>query len=104
MTPNLIAQRCFLHGSREAVCRCPSCMRTYCRECVVEHDDRLLCAECIRMLPAATASKGRVRPWIMRTMAACMGVLCTWLVFYLTGIGLAAIPAEVHDGSVFERR
>ncbi|MCI0613826.1 rhomboid family protein, partial [bacterium] len=45
MQPELISkQRCFFHSQREAVVRCPECGRYYCRECVTEHLDRLLCA------------------------------------------------------------
>ena len=44
---NLSQQRCFNHTSREAVARCPECGRFFCRECITEHDDRVLCAVCL---------------------------------------------------------
>ncbi len=46
----LWTQRCQFHALREAVARCPECQRYFCRECVTEHDERLLCASCLRKL------------------------------------------------------
>ena len=42
-----LQQRCWNHEAREAACRCPACGRSYCRECVSEHEGRLLCAACL---------------------------------------------------------
>jgi hypothetical protein len=41
-------QRCSNHAARTAACRCPACHFFYCRECVTEHDGRMLCAACVR--------------------------------------------------------
>ena len=50
MTSNLTFQRCFNHAAREAVARCPACGHYFCRECITEHDDRVICAACLRKL------------------------------------------------------
>ena len=40
-------QRCLHHGEREAIARCPECGSFFCRECITEHDERVLCASCL---------------------------------------------------------
>ena len=47
---NLAHQRCFNHAVREAVARCPECGQCFCRECITEHDDRVVCAACLKKL------------------------------------------------------
>jgi len=85
MTGMVMQQRCWNHDSREAVCRCLGCGRSYCRECVTEHESRLLCAACLRNLAQAAARKrGRLR----RVVAAGLtltGVVLAWIVFFAVG-------------------
>ena len=51
-TSALTHQRCFHHSHREAVARCPECRQFYCRECVTEHDYRVICATCLKKIAA----------------------------------------------------
>ena len=84
-----IQQRCWNHETREAVCRCPECGRSFCRECVTEHEARLLCASC---LAAAARRRPSARGGLRRLVPACMalaGVLTAWALFY--GAGEAVI-------------
>lgn len=53
----LLHKRCFNHAEREATARCPVCTRDFCRECVTEHDHRMLCRSC----QAATEDKKKIR-------------------------------------------
>jgi hypothetical protein len=80
-----LEQRCWNHEHREAVCRCPECGRAFCRECVSEHEARLLCAACLDT--EAGAARGRRGP--MRRMAplflALAGVLLGWAICYAAG-------------------
>jgi hypothetical protein len=41
---DITQQRCLNHMLREAVARCPECSRFFCRECITEHEDKVLCA------------------------------------------------------------
>ncbi len=100
--PSTIHQRCFYHESREAACRCPICRRYFCRECVTEHDDRLLCVECLKTIVAGQAApRGGVRR-VLRGLLPVAGILMAWLFFYFIGRTLLLIPAAVHDGTVWE--
>jgi hypothetical protein len=74
-------QRCTNHEMREAVCRCPLCRRSFCRECVTEHEDRLVCAACLR---AAARTAGAPRTTRRRAAEIAMtlgGVLLAWAIF-----------------------
>jgi hypothetical protein len=82
MTRAVLEQRCFHHERREAVCRCPQCRRSFCRECVTEHEDRLICAACLRE-SALTAKAPRTGG--RRTMEFGMavgGLLLAWAIFF----------------------
>lgn len=93
---SLLLQRCFNHTDREAAARCPSCLRFYCRECVTEHQGRMMCANCVARLGQATSRQksGNVA-W---AAGAIGGLLFAWLIFYYLGMGMARIPSTFHTG------
>jgi hypothetical protein len=91
----LVDQRCVNHMLREAVAQCPSCKRFFCRECVTEHQGRMICVSCVHALAGdakKTAKTARAR-W---TAMALAGILIAWLVFYYLGLTLARIPSKFH--------
>jgi hypothetical protein len=95
-------QRCFHHAAREAVARCPLCRRFFCRECVVEHEDRIVCAACLdRVGRDAAAPVGR---WRVLGLAAqgVAAVLIAWLFFYGIGRGLLLLPDDFHRGTLWQ--
>ena len=90
---NLLDQRCSNHSLREAAVQCPSCKRYFCRECVTEHQARMICVNCVTVLEPAIP-RTRLKPvW---TLTAAAGLLIAWLVFYYLGQSLAKIPSEFH--------
>ncbi len=98
----LLNQRCVLHHEREAVARCPECTRFYCRECISEHEDRVLCARCLaKRVSVAPPKHSRFRH-VVRSFAALVGLLVAWWFFDLIGRGLMLLPADVHEGTVWE--
>ena len=98
----LIHQRCFNHAIREAVALCPECRHYYCRECVTEHDGRLICAACLRkMLPKPL----RERAAFMVVVAAAklfFGLMTAALFFYLAGQILLSIDTSFHEGTIWK--
>ncbi len=93
MTAPAIHQRCWNHDSREAVCRCPECGRSYCRECVTEHESRLLCAACLlRLSRTASPAVPRRELWPAALLAG--GLLLAWLLFFGAGEALLAIAGR----------
>ena len=103
-TPNVNRLRCFYHEFREAACRCPICRRYFCRECVTEHDDRLLCVECLKTIVAGQAARLSGVRRVLRGVLTVAGILTAWLFFYAIGRTLLLIPSAVHDGTVWDSK
>ncbi len=104
----LTRQRCTIHLEREAAARCPSCERFFCRECVTEHDGRLLCAACLRALFAAAQRPARARrSWRKPLLAAArvavlaFSLFLSWFFFDLLGRKLVSLPDEFHLDSLW---
>lgn len=97
-------RRCVRHEEREAVARCVDCGGGFCRECVTEHEDRLYCAPCFARRATAGARRSVRAPWRRARSAALAAGSVFFLVagFYLLGRALAAIPTQVHDGTVWK--
>lgn len=87
----LARQRCWSHAGREAVSRCPECRRFYCRECVTEHDGRLLCVQCLGAKTAAKAGPVGTR-WALWAAAALLGLVAAYAVFHTAGWMVEQIP------------
>jgi hypothetical protein len=92
MSSALTLERCWNHTSREAVCRCPSCGRFFCRECVTEHDARLLCAACVAGLVAKPRGEGVLRRKVLGPAVAVAGLLAAWTAFY----AIARVSVEIN--------
>jgi hypothetical protein len=98
-------QRCWNHGAREAIARCPECGRSYCRECVVEHEDRIICSSCLAKITATAAKPARTwsfRP-VLRFAAAFSGLIITWFIYFSLGRSLLAIPDEWHADGIWRK-
>lgn len=101
--PLLHQQRCLNHESREAAARCPECRQYYCRECVTEHDDRVICTSCLKKLvkPKITA---RLRlDILLKLMQAAFGLIVAWLFFFLIGSFLLSAPSSFHEGTLWQK-
>lgn len=100
---SLTQQCCYHHQYREAVVRCPVCHRYFCRECVTEHDDRMLCSACLSKITADSVARyGIWRRTIVTSMQGVMGFLILWYLFYLIGSVLLAIPHTFHEGTIWQ--
>ncbi len=102
--PSPLAQsRCFQHVSREAVARCPECERFYCRECVTEHEGRMICRTCLdELLQEQTTASGGFLKSVGAWFLAGAGYVFVVYVFYEIGRVLLRIPSEFHSGVFFE--
>lgn len=97
MTGTRFHAHCWNHEAREAVCRCPECGRSFCRECVTEHEARLLCARCLAS--QAAQSSGPPRRRIAGLGMAVAGLLLAWMFFYGTGQALILITGRMEQTS-----
>jgi hypothetical protein len=113
--PSLVQQRCVNHPAREASARCPECGRFYCRECITEHDDRVLCASCLEKIarrekPAgsrwtpvmrvglAAQKEEAHRLWAMapRLALAFVALVIVFAAAMMVGDLLLSIPSQFH--------
>jgi hypothetical protein len=88
-----IHQRCWNHEGREAVCRCPECGRSFCRECVTEHQSRLLCAACLTRLAHQAAPESAMQRAVPAVLLAA-GLVLAWLIFFGAGEGILAMAGR----------
>jgi len=96
----LVQQRCQLHHDREAVARCPECAKFYCRECVTEHEERMICASCLRRMTEAGPAHERVALRVVgRVLLAGGGVFLAWCWFFVLGQILLKLPSQFHEGT-----
>jgi hypothetical protein len=98
----LAHQRCFNHAAREAAARCPECKRFFCRECITEHEDRVLCAACLRKLVRSDSTKSKAFLRLMRVAQCAAGFLIAWFFFFLIGEILVRLPDSFHEGVVWQ--
>ena len=99
---NLAQQRCFNHGEREAVARCPECARFFCRECITEHEDRVVCTACLGRLAHVPLLRRRSFAGLFRLGQCLLGLVLAWFFFYMVGTGLLAMPASFHEGTLWK--
>ena len=93
----LAGKRCANHPGREAAVRCPGCQGFFCRECVTEHENRMMCASCVAKKNIARAA-GKSGGFVWTVLSA-GGLLIAWLVFYYAGVGLASLPSSFFGGT-----
>lgn len=101
MQPKLSDRRCFNHAQREAVARCPECGRFFCRECISEHEGRVVCASCLAALAVKVETR---RPWRNRLFWLLMvstGLFLCWAWFYYLGSILLYLPSSFHEGTLW---
>ena len=96
----LSQKRCFNHAARSAVARCPRCERFFCRECVTEHEGRVICASCLRRLfePGRTR---RIGGGVLRGLFALAGMAAAWAVFYYAGRLMLGLSSTFHEGTIW---
>ncbi len=93
----LALQTCHSHPAREAAARCVECGRFFCRECIAEHEGRLVCAGCLVRLSRATHRLARTWPRTARALGGVLlGFFGAWLFFYAAGRTLMTLPSEFH--------
>lgn len=101
--PRAIEQRCWTHEAREAVCRCPGCGHSFCRECVTEHESRLLCAACLASQARSSAGAHvQARPPV-RVVLTLAGVILAWAIFFAAAESLLTLT-ERSEAAAWQTR
>ena len=100
---DLSLQRCLLHWQREAAARCPSCNRYFCRECVTEHEGRMICSSCLGKIPRRFDRERHPFKSLFRIVQVAAGVVILWICFYYLGQILLELPTSFHDGTMWNQ-
>lgn len=98
----LLHQRCFNHMLREAVARCPECRRYFCRECVTEHEDKVLCTVCLGKQTATDVTQPDRYGGFVRVAHFILGGMLLWIFLYYLGQILLSLPSSFHEGTLWE--
>ncbi len=99
--------RCINHAGREAAARCPVCKNYFCRECITEHEGRVICAACLQKTAPQMEKKnsgifkGTTHLFGGITKAAA-GLFLLWFLFYAVGRFLLIIPDSFHTGELWK--
>ena len=99
---NLSLQKCYHHSQREAVARCPECGRFFCRECITEHEDRVLCTSCLNVHQSITRIHKLKFGTFIRMGQFLTGLFILWMFFYYLGQALLSIPSDFHEGTIWQ--
>jgi hypothetical protein len=97
---SLSRQRCLNHSAREAVARCPECGQFYCRECITEHDERVICASCLHKLVQAVDKPARRRLNLWPVFQGAAGLVLAFFVFYSASRVLVELPEKFIEDMV----
>jgi hypothetical protein len=98
---SLATRRCLNHAEREAVARCPECTQFFCRECVTEHDDRVLCSACLKKLARVSLTRRPGFAAFLRLSQCAVGIVIVWFFFFLIGEKLSREPNTFHGQSLW---
>ncbi|HTZ18365.1 MAG TPA: hypothetical protein VMB78_07985 [Dissulfurispiraceae bacterium] len=99
---DISGRRCGNHPTREAVALCTGCGRSFCRECITEHDDKMFCASCLEKFRQTSSSRSFNLRDLFTAGTALAGVFITWLAFYYFARILISIPTPFHDGTIWQ--
>jgi hypothetical protein len=104
MGEELIRVRCYNHARREAAACCPTCGRHFCRECVTEHEGRVVCASCLAAQAAPVSRRRSALRYAARALRIMLALFALYFFFYALGAGLLALPTSFHQGTLWEDR
>ncbi len=76
-------QQCMNHPSRGAAARCPDCENYYCRECVTEHEGRVICAGCMKQMVGRGGETSSRWTTLVEAAKVVAGLVAGWLFFYM---------------------
>jgi hypothetical protein len=96
-------QKCYNHEFREAAACCPNCGRFFCRECVTEHEGRVLCKECLENIINDSGVKKTAFGRILQLALFLLGMTTAWSFFYYFGRLLILLPSSFHEGEFWTK-
>ncbi|MGC4067474.1 MAG: hypothetical protein QM784_23065 [Polyangiaceae bacterium] len=99
---SLTQLRCHNHAEREAAALCSKCRKPHCRECVTEHDGRVLCTGCLAQSAQTSKRRFRFAPILASTLAFSVSLIALGAIFGLLGKTLLNFPSVLHEGTIWQ--
>lgn len=94
-------KRCFHHTGREAAALCLSCGNYFCRECITEHEGKVMCAGCLAGITAASLESNRFVNFL-RFFLFSASTLFLWFIFFQFGRIMLKLPDSFHEGTLWK--
>ena len=69
---------------------------------MTEHEDRLICAVCLKKLASIPLTRRRGFIGVVRALQLCLGAVTIGCFFYWFGQSLLRLPSSFHDGTVWQ--
>lgn len=92
----IIRLRCTNHAGREAVAICTRCSGSFCRECISECEQRVVCAHCLAALGKASRQKRGLLGLLFQTSWCALSFVFLWAVCYYFGKILLSAPSAFY--------
>jgi len=89
--------RCFNHARREASAFCTECRRAFCRECITEHEGRVVCTPCLAFLTGDHKRESGRLGLLLECSVCILSSFVLWALFYHLGTALQRIPTQLHE-------
>ena len=99
---DIAQQICVNHRERMAAARCPECGRFFCKECITEHREKVLCTACLAKAAVPITRRRRRLVGLLRLLQWSLGVWLLWIFFFYVAWILLKIPASFHEGTLWQ--
>jgi len=99
MSKAVYSKRCSNHPSREAVARCPICQKFYCRECITEHDGKMLCKYCLESKIESQKNDKKSSLFLKQVIIVILFIssfALSWFLFAMLGKIIMLFPQKYH--------
>jgi hypothetical protein len=101
MKTKLVALKCEVHAMREAAARCTVCSHHYCRECIQEHEGRMVCGNCLSLKSSLEPKHfAGFKEMLVRLVMALASAALLWGAFWCIFTIGSLLPAEVYKSPV----
>ena len=95
-------KKCLLHPEREAAAVCLECGEFFCRECITEHEGRVMCSRCLSEIESGEKRKKARFKKLRKGLQLAAGLIIIWAVFFHLGKAVVETPASFHEGTIWE--
>lgn len=97
---SLKAKRCFNHSVREAVAKCLDCGNFFCRECITEHNTKLVCCNCLGKTTQEAKAGNTLLSTLTMVGLSVLGLIVLWMFFLFIATRLLNVESDSFEQSL----